>query len=306
MQGEDNAPNIVQSCLNRWRELNPKYSIEVYCLRDIQQCLVDVGGIQSVMTVQAKSDIFRLWLLRRYGGIWVDATTMPALPLDHWLPRVSKTGFFAFRGHLSPLEIDSYFLASAQGHPLVSHWWDETRRYWNRPRKKMYMNSWLENYSPGIQESIVRGESDVHPYYWVMHLFKRVLATEQGMQDVWSAVPRIDGGLCHSLQLGLVKGSNGSLVDLIRIASSSSPLELAPLGQDELKAIARMAPIQKLARRLSELPVDWDGLFRDIHGGRHYTKREAIYSALRWLFRSTQPVSSPGERQGLRPRSPQE
>ena len=44
----------------------------------------------------AESDILRLYLLKKYGGVWVDATNLCRRPLDAWLPSAACEGFFAF------------------------------------------------------------------------------------------------------------------------------------------------------------------------------------------------------------------
>ena len=50
----------------------------------------------SLIPPAAESDLLRLYLLNKYGGVWVDSTNLCRRPLDDWLPSAARQGFFAF------------------------------------------------------------------------------------------------------------------------------------------------------------------------------------------------------------------
>jgi hypothetical protein len=71
---------------------------------------------------EAFADQIRIELLNVHGGVWADATTMCALPLDHWLPQRMQTGFFAFERPTPDRLIASWFLAASLPCNIVAKW----------------------------------------------------------------------------------------------------------------------------------------------------------------------------------------
>ncbi|MGP5727245.1 capsular polysaccharide synthesis protein [Arthrobacter rhombi] len=118
-QGFDDAPGIVKACkaeaerlhqagdivylddsnLNEWVDL----PAHVYRIRDSSRA--------------AFSDVLRVALLAKHGGVWMDATCMPTRRMqDVMLPLIKGSGFFAFakQGNASGM-ISSWFMAAHQG-----------------------------------------------------------------------------------------------------------------------------------------------------------------------------------------------
>ena len=73
----------------------------------------DLAG--KAITYAAKSDFVRICILKKYGGLWVDATTYCTIPLDDWLEKYIQSGFFSFNLETRPKGqpdrlLSSYFL----------------------------------------------------------------------------------------------------------------------------------------------------------------------------------------------------
>jgi mannosyltransferase OCH1-like enzyme len=52
------------------------------------------------ITPQARSDIARLALLDRYGGVWADSTMLCLEPIDSWMStHVLKAGLWMYHGN---------------------------------------------------------------------------------------------------------------------------------------------------------------------------------------------------------------
>src|SRR5690606_23029229 len=84
MQGVDTAPPLVRACIESWRVLNPTWravALDRATLGD----WVDLDDIIDIsrrdITVQKQAVVARLALLKRYGGVWVDATVFCLRPL---------------------------------------------------------------------------------------------------------------------------------------------------------------------------------------------------------------------------------
>ena len=85
-QGVENAPELIKKCLASVKHFNPDYEVKVLTFETIEdyvslpQRYYDLLA-RGKMKTALFSDILRLYLLRQYGGIWIDATIMLTAPL---------------------------------------------------------------------------------------------------------------------------------------------------------------------------------------------------------------------------------
>ena len=143
-QGWDQAPELVQRCARSWERWNPDYVVRRFTRRDLREQLPEFfsrfGRLRSLLlrrriTIQALSDLLRIRLLNRHGGIWADGTTLCRKPLRDWLPEQMPHGFFAFHNEVDGRILSRWFLASTPGHPLTAHVHSRSMQYWRLRRK---------------------------------------------------------------------------------------------------------------------------------------------------------------------------
>ncbi|MEW4569425.1 capsular polysaccharide synthesis protein [Tautonia sp. JC769] len=167
-QGWDQAPEVVRACLQTWRRHNPGWSIRALC-RDDLPSLLDRDEFRAVegkhLEPEALSDVVRLALLRRYGGVWADSTLYCLRPLDEWLPQAARHGFFAFDRPGPDRMISSWFLAASMGSEIIRQWHDRTVEYW-------------------------RDRHERDHYFWVHHLFGRCYEADPHFRSLWDRVPK--------------------------------------------------------------------------------------------------------------------
>lgn len=78
-QGIENAPLIIQKCVESVKKYHPDYEIKVLSFDtvkdyvNIPQKYYDLFG-QKRIPIAIFSDILRLYLLTTYGGTWIDST----------------------------------------------------------------------------------------------------------------------------------------------------------------------------------------------------------------------------------------
>lgn len=122
----EDAPEVVKLSYLSWKELNPDY--EVVLLNDENiKCKLgfDFNSIFDMcrirLTKANKSDLLRTYLLSRFGGVWVDATTFCIRPLHIWLPSIKdKTDFFMFRQQeIKSRPFEVWFMYSKKGSPVI-------------------------------------------------------------------------------------------------------------------------------------------------------------------------------------------
>lgn len=138
--GFDNLPPLVELCIKLWGKLNPDFQIIKLDNQDLNNALQELKLQYLDIPIQHLSDILRVYILSCKGGVWADATVLPVLPLNEWLPEAFEEDFFAFRCHHAPYcLISNWFLVSSPEHLITKTWLDDIKNYWNRSRK-LYMD----------------------------------------------------------------------------------------------------------------------------------------------------------------------
>jgi len=166
-QGFENAPWLVQQVAESWKIHNPNWNIIHLTSENIRD-YVDADYLYDTkkkITDQAKSDIIRLSLLNKYGGVWADATMLCLQPLDHWIiDAVKPAQFWMYHGRDEGKGPASSFLASYPKSYIINKWKRACDKYWNS-----------------------RNETD--NYFWMDQLFKELYETDLRLLSEWKKVP---------------------------------------------------------------------------------------------------------------------
>lgn len=173
-QGWDSAPNLVKACLESWKSHNPDWEIRALDADNLQDFLTaDSDKVLPPfddVPLAAKSDLVRIALLRKFGGVWVDATLYCLRPLDEWLPAVMQSGFFAFARPKPDRLLSSWFLAAESNHRIITHWFDACHFYWH-------------------------GRTEHHHYFWFHYLFEDIYKSQSIVKRLWDETPKISADL---------------------------------------------------------------------------------------------------------------
>jgi len=115
-------------CVRAWRQLNPTWEVNLLNATTAVQHIPEFKRWLHILSVQTRSDILRLSLLERYGGVWVDASVLPMRPLDDWLGQhIANSGVFIFRyahgERKDGILVSSWFIASERpDEPFIQIW----------------------------------------------------------------------------------------------------------------------------------------------------------------------------------------
>jgi hypothetical protein len=166
-KGWDEAPELVRLCLKSWETRNPGWEVVKLDGRSPETRRAIAGTFaERTPTVQAVSNALRLSLLADHGGVWADATTYCLKPLDHWLPPLMPTGFFALDRPGRELLASSWFLAAEPGNYLICAWQARYRRFWRLMR--------------------------IHHRYWVLSfLFTDLVRRDARAGAIWARTPLV-------------------------------------------------------------------------------------------------------------------
>ena len=96
--GLDQAPELVRACHESWKRLNPNWDVVLLSDLTLSQYLnsEDFLSRHRYPSIQKYSNHIRLLLLKKHGGLWVDADLICLKPLDTWLQNAGKSGVFMF------------------------------------------------------------------------------------------------------------------------------------------------------------------------------------------------------------------
>ena len=131
-QGWNHAPEVVTYCQRSWEHYNPTWEIHFLDNSNLSDyvALDDLSPLSDALPPYILSEIVRLRLLKKYGGVWADATCFCCRPLDEWLEGYLDSGFFAFSRPGKDRMISSWFLAAAPGNHLVAIYSQAVCDYW--------------------------------------------------------------------------------------------------------------------------------------------------------------------------------
>ena len=141
-QGWDNAPEIVLQVRDSWLFHNPDADIRLLDEKTIKN-YTDYE-FPTDAKLQARSDILRIILLKKYGGIWVDATMLCLDSINKWILNVEPSKFWMYHGLNNACTFTiSQLILSYPNEYIINKWYDEVINFWLQPRIT-YEYNWLD------------------------------------------------------------------------------------------------------------------------------------------------------------------
>lgn len=224
LQGLSEAPFIVKKCMESWLKENPGWEVIILDQNNLGEFIdLDLPDKKYACLPHAqKSDLVRLQLLSKYGGVWADSTTLCMKPLDEWIDNCTQSGFFAFakpgRGRI----MSNWFLVSEKQCPLILKLRElyisffRNNNFNNKGRFKPRILNWLCKilnrsekttkywFSPLITK-IIR----IYPYFIFHYMFERLVSCNLECQNIWKNTEKIstDGPL-KIMRAGLFSSLN--------------------------------------------------------------------------------------------------
>ena len=136
LQGEKNAPPIIAQCLGSIRKYCPDYKVVVLTWENITR-YADIPDYiyeknkKGIITNTQFSDLLRLALLTKNGGIWIDSTVFLTEPLP---TQITQAEFFAFHAD-SYVHNNSWLIKANAGNIFLeklkrlmfAYWKNETK-----------------------------------------------------------------------------------------------------------------------------------------------------------------------------------
>ena len=134
----DELPETVQLCVQSWKVKNPSYSVIILSKKSLKDYLPDVDftKIKHISDSVARfSDMIRLFILEKYGGIWCDASIICLEPFDTWL--IPSNNIFDFIGFYIDSFTDPRFKSFS---PVIESW------FLACPPNSLFIKDWLAEF----------------------------------------------------------------------------------------------------------------------------------------------------------------
>jgi hypothetical protein len=173
LQGWENAPWLNKQVAESWEINNPGWKINYIDFKNLKNYVDDIDYIyddtNKFISLQAASDIIRLSLLKKYGGVWADATMLCMQPLDSWVyEAVEPAGLWMYHGNGAQMSKEfgpaSWFIISEKDNYLITKWKQECDIYWNNNNRAC-------------------------SYFWMDELFKNLFNNDDKFREIWLKVP---------------------------------------------------------------------------------------------------------------------
>ena len=175
-QGFAAAPDVVRACHRRLLHMHDPaqvVSLDDGNVRDLVDLPDHVWQKLGPPRLTALSDVLRLDLLGRHGGVWVDATCWAETELPAAVRPLCASGFFAFRRRRRPLT--SWLLAGEAGDETVLLWRQALLAYWEQFDRPLN-------------------------YFLLHYLFAALCDLDEGFAARWEATPRVSARAAHRFQ----------------------------------------------------------------------------------------------------------
>ena len=227
-QGWDDAPDLVKRCAATWQRHNPTWDINLLDAATIGKKIELPAALKTLqLPLPALSDVIRIYLLKKYGGVWADATLWCTRPLDDWIePVCDHSGFFAYDKPGADRPISSWFLAASTDCRIVDLWHSAVRhllaktqayahyhkRFGDKQEGKLInalsnlcLNYLLLRFKYGNLLTSTSENPGSDNYFWFHYLFGRLLEQNSEFHQLWTSTPKISADGPHLLQhLGLM------------------------------------------------------------------------------------------------------
>ena len=182
----DKAPELVIHCFKNMKKYNPDWSLVILSPKNLSKYTdEDILGMKMSNTPQRTSDLVRMAILEKYGGVWCDASLILNSSLN-WIYRYEGYEYIGYYIEKSTTRteypvIENWFFACVTGCHFMSMWKEEFFRIneYDTP----------EDYTDSVIAEGVDVQNICFIYYLTMHVAaQKVIQKRMTLQEFNSTI----------------------------------------------------------------------------------------------------------------------
>lgn len=136
---------VVRKCIDTWKKYNPDYTVIIITPDNLRDYIdFDVKKVRFNDSAARESDIIRLNVLAKYGGVWCDASIMMTRPFDFKTDSSHEfVGYYIEHYTTKPQWpcIEGWFFATVPNGKFINAWRDSFMKIDNF----MTVGQWLKD-----------------------------------------------------------------------------------------------------------------------------------------------------------------
>lgn len=229
LQGYESAPDIVKKCIGSWKKNNPDWNVNVLDINNFKNFItldISQNNFDSMIPAH-KSDLIRLALLSKYGGVWADATLLCIKPLNEFISSLNYKKLFMFSRPGRDRVVASWFIVAEKNNYALNQLYHLFLGYYKRYnfnefnlKQKVFRkicniffgNSqfmsrfWLSKFIPKLL--------GIYPYFLIHYYFEFLLRKDRKVSESWSLVDKMPAKVpMFCIYYGLEKEIDESVIE---------------------------------------------------------------------------------------------
>jgi len=120
----EEVPEIVKLSMKSWKKTSPNYFINLMNQKNVEE-YVSLPENWKKLPPYRQSDIIRLRLLEKYGGVWIDASTILLEDLDNFISKNNLTLFITPSSSLENPVFENWFISAPPNNKVIKLWIEE-------------------------------------------------------------------------------------------------------------------------------------------------------------------------------------
>jgi hypothetical protein len=171
----DGEPSVfINKCIKTWKKFNPDHEVNVLNKTNIKKYLPDINftSLKHVERIQRYSDIVRLNILSKYGGIWMDASIICQKSFN-WIHDIQNKTGCEFIGYY----IDGFTIKEFKEHAKVIESWffacipkSKIMVDWSNEFMKIQNYNKIGDYLDSVKSENVNFQNIPYPDYLTIHV----------------------------------------------------------------------------------------------------------------------------------------
>jgi hypothetical protein len=121
---DENIPDFIKICLNNWKKICPDYQINMVHKNNVEKYINIPNNFNNLKSYR-QSDITRLLLLQKHGGIWIDASTILFVPPDKFISKNNLTLFLTPGSNNKNIVYENWFISAPKNNKIINLWTNE-------------------------------------------------------------------------------------------------------------------------------------------------------------------------------------